>query len=173
MAVFDTQFLIYLFDPDANMPNDPKTDGPVADGKERIEHLVKKLDQEDERVFIPTPVLSEYLIGARDAGVSRLQLLQNSSVFRFADFDARAAVELATLMREALDRGDKKSGSGQSYQKIKFDHQIVAIARVCGENVIYSGDLSLHSFASQAGLSAVSLWELEPPPRHPQSTLDF
>ncbi|MEM9624332.1 MAG: hypothetical protein AAF993_22015, partial [Pseudomonadota bacterium] len=97
MAVFDAAFLVYLFDADANPPLDPETGEPVTHLRERIDHLVNQLDQSNEKIIIPTPALSEYLVHAEQAGVDRLHYLQSHGVFQIAEFGALAAVELAAL----------------------------------------------------------------------------
>lgn len=173
MAVFDASFLIYLFDTDANPPHDPGTGKLVTHFKERIEYFIKTLEQSGDKVVIPTPALSEYLVRAEEAGVERLHYLQNKAVFQIADFDSLAAVELATLNREAIKKGDKMGGVVEPWQKVKLDRQIVAIAKVAGESVIYSGDPKLHAFAKEAGLQPFSLHDLELPPEDAQQKLEL
>ena len=173
MAVFDSTFLVYLFDPDANPPNDPNTGNPVSHLKERIDHLVAEIERSKDKVVIPTPCLSEYLIKAADAGVDRLQFLQSKGVFQLAEFGTLAAVELAHMNRAAIESGDKKGGLEAPWQKIKLDRQIVAIAKVAGEGVIYSGDPQLHAFAAEAGIKAVRVDQLEIPPEAAQVDLGF
>ena len=173
MAVLDTSFLIYLFDPDVNPPIDPGTNQPVSHCKERVEYLVKGLEQNGENIIIPTPALSEYLVHARDAGVERLRELQNKGVVKLKSFDVLAAVELATLHHEALSRGDKSAGVEQAWQKIKFDHQIVAIAKVHKETTIYSNDQGLHKIATKAKLNPYALYDLDIPPEDTQQKLEF
>ena len=68
MAVFDSTVLLYLLEPDAQTPRDPATGAPVADARQRIEHLIETLERKNEVVVIPTPVLSEVLVRADSAG---------------------------------------------------------------------------------------------------------
>lgn len=172
MAVFDSAFLVLLFDPEATPPNDPATGKPVAHAKERIEHLVDTMGKQKDKVIIPTPVLSEYLVKADEAGAERLQLLEKRAVFDIASFDKRAAVELAATTREVLG-GDKRSGVDAPYQKVKIDRQIVAIAKVTGADTIYSNDASLAAFAEQAGIKVFSVDQLRLPPEDAQRNLDL
>jgi predicted nucleic acid-binding protein len=64
-------------------------------------------------------------------------------------FDTRAAIELAVMTRNAIDQGDKRGGVDAPWNKVKFDRQIVAIAKVAGATTIYSDDLQLRTFAEQ------------------------
>lgn len=105
----------------------------------RHDFLLRTLDKAREKVIIPTPALSEVLIGAGDAAPKYLELISSSSRFKIAPFGERAAVEAAAAHREAIRAGDKKEGS-PSWQKVKFDRQIVAIAKVEGATRIYSND---------------------------------
>lgn len=61
-------------------------------------------------------------------------------------------------------KGGKKAGGNQAYQKVKFDRQIVAVARVHGAHTIYSDDQDLGRFAKNAGLKVVCTWDLPIPP---------
>ena len=67
---------------------------------------------------------------------------------------------------ELADRGKggKKAGSDAPYQKVKFDRQIVAVAKVNGAHTIYSDDDDVRKFATKAGMKVVSTWELAIPP---------
>ena len=65
----------------------------------------------------------------------------NTSTFSIArhgskscPFGTRAAVEAAAAHREAMLAGDKREGSSASWAKVKFDRQIVAIAKVEGRD---------------------------------------
>ena len=117
MAVFDTTFLILLLHPDANPPSDPNTGEPVTRAEERIRHLIFQIEKEGEKVIVPTPALSEFMVKADTAGAEYLQIMEKQAVFQMASFDKRAAVELAALTREAIEEGDKKGGIEAPWQK--------------------------------------------------------
>jgi hypothetical protein len=107
-VVFDASILVLLLDPEARPPTDPSTDEPVRACKERIEYLISTLERNRTKAIIPTPVLSEVLVRAGEAGPAYLEELSRSAKFKIVPFDTRAAVELAALTREAIDAGDKK-----------------------------------------------------------------
>lgn len=67
------------------------------------------------------------------------------------------------MTRSALDEGDKRSGLDAPWNKIKFDRQIVAIAKVAAATAIYSDDRQLRTFAEQQGLSVIGLADLPVP----------
>jgi predicted nucleic acid-binding protein len=173
MVVLDASILLLLLDPDARPPVDPATAQPVARAKDRIDHLIAMLDGQREKIVIPTPVLSEVLVRAGDAGPAYLEELGRSARFRIAPFDIRAAVELADLTRNALDDGDKRGGSTAPWQKIKIDRQIIAIARTENVTTIFSDDDDVRRLAQPLGIQVVGTAELPLPPEDSQQRLDF
>ena len=146
----------------------PKSKFSVADAPARMNALLDKLNEEKTRILIPTPVLSELLVRAEDAGPAILQELNQSSRFRIGSFDIRAAVDAAETIAMALSktskRAQKRTKSTDTWAKTKFDHQIVAIARAEGVKTIYSDDTGLLELAASRGLKAVALKDIPLPP---------
>lgn len=171
VVVFDASILVLLLDPDARPPTDPETGEPVTRCKERLEQLIASFERERTKVIIPTPVLSEALVRAGDAGPAYLDVLNNSARFKIVPFDTRAAIELAQLTREALDSGNKKSAAGEPWSKVKFDRQIVAIARTESAEIIYSNDDGIRRFARRLGIDVIGINQLALPPEDPQRGL--
>ena len=64
--------------------------------------------------------------------------LQKYSVFSIEPFDTRAAIEVAAMTRDALTAGNKRGNSSATWAKVKYDRQIVAIAKVHGATGFYS-----------------------------------
>lgn len=160
MVVFDANFLIYFLD--------PKINGGVGSNP-RIDHLVATIQKTGERIIVPTPALSELLVKAGDAGPKYLEIIARSKFFRVAEFGERAAVEAAALTREAIALGAKRGATPDSdWAKVKFDRQIVAIARVVGAKSIYTNDGQLATHARAVGLEAITPDLLPDPPAPPQ-----
>jgi hypothetical protein len=80
LVAFDTTFLVPLLDPQV------KGTGEVD---ARISHLIATLDRQRAKIVIPTPALSEVLIGAADAAPAYLEILSKNSRFRIAPFGER------------------------------------------------------------------------------------
>jgi predicted nucleic acid-binding protein len=163
MMVFDANFLIYFLDP------------KIKDGvgsNPRIDYLVATIQKSGERIVVPTPALSELLVKAGDAGPKYLEIVARSKFFRVAEFGERAAVEAAALTREAIAQGDKRGATPEAdWAKVKFDRQIVAIARVVGAKAIYTNDSQLAKHAKTAGIDAIGPDDLPEPPVAPQLEL--
>jgi len=171
MVVFDATTLLYLLDPEAKAPTDPETGEPVARVKDRITFLVSELEKRKEKIIVPTPALSELLVRAGEAGPGYLDILNRHAAFKIVDFDQRAAVEVAAATREAIAAGDKRGGSDSPWAKVKFDRQIVAIAKVEGASAIYSDDGDIARFAKGSGLAVIRVCDLPLPPEDAQQSL--
>jgi len=90
--------------------------------------------------------------------------LTTSSVFQIAPFDTKAAVEAADAQSMAIASGDKKSGLSGTWQCVKVDRQIVAIAKTIGADRVYSDDGDVVSLAKAERISVVSVADLPLPP---------
>jgi len=167
VAVFDSTTLLYHLDPDAKPPRDPDTGQPVARAQERVDLLLETFKTQGKTVLIPTPVLSEVLVGAGDAGPQYLDILSNTSRFRIAPFDERAAIELAEMTRKARSSGDLRAGTGLTRAQLRFDRQILAIARVQNERHIYTDDGNMGKVAAAEGFTVTATRDLSLPSGQP------
>jgi hypothetical protein len=57
--------------------------------------------------------------------------------------------------------------------KVKFDHQIIAIAKVVGADVVYSDDKGVHTLCDRELLPCFGVWDLPARPTEPQSSMSF
>jgi hypothetical protein len=171
MVVLDATMLMVLFRPDAGGPTDSKGK-PVSDAKERVEYFVKQLEEARAKIIIPTPALSEILVRAgAQASQDIIEEINRSAVFRIESFDTRAAIEVAALTRTAIAEGDKKARSTAPWDKVKYDRQIVAIAKVAEATAIYSDDKGIRSIAKSVDIPVISFAELPLPPETAQKEL--
>lgn len=163
MVVFDATMLSLLLRPGTKPPLDPATNQPVEHAEVRTAHLVERLEKSQTIIIIPTPTLSELLVKAGPAGNTFVARLQKSSVFRIQPFDVRAAVELAQMTNALTSGRDKRAAIDAPWSKIKFDRQIVAIAKVHGATAIYTDDGRLIAFAQMCDIPCVRLADLPVP----------
>ena len=173
MVVIDTTIFLLMLRPETSVPVGPNGVA-VEKVKERIDHLVERLEKTRTKIMVPTPVLSEALVRIGTAATQDIiEGLGRYSVFQVEPFDMRAALEVAASTREALTKGSKKGTSEAGWQKVKFDRQIAAIAKVNGAKTIYSDDRDLHAIAPEFGLEVIGLADLPLPPEDPQLQLDY
>lgn len=169
-AVFDSTFMLLLTDDLAVAPPPPPLAAwanavPKApDPRDRLTFLLETLDDERTDVVVPTPVLTELLVSARADVRATLAILNGLARIRMEGFGQRAAIECAEMLRRT------GRGSGPK-SKIKFDHQIVAIAKVIGAITVYSDDNDVRTLCAREGIACFGVWDLPPRPVDPQSSL--
>jgi len=163
MVAIDNTFLSLMLHPRAKPPKDPATGKPVERIGDRIEKLQEDLDSESERIILPTPVLSEFLILAGRDGPGYLEELSGMKNILVKPFDQVAAIELAAVEVEDRLREGKRAGSASPWAKLRFDRQIVAIAKTNGARRIYSDDEDVMKFARRLGIEVIRTWELPLP----------
>jgi hypothetical protein len=173
MIAVDNTLLTLLLHPLARPPQDPSTGLPVSDLRDRIDLLIGDLDRDRDQIIIPAPVLSEFLILAGKDGPKYLAEINRKGIFRIEAFDTRAAVELAAVeLTIKRTKGEKRDGAQGTWAKIKFDRQIVTIAKVNRATKIYSDDEGVEKFAKRCGIPVVKTWEM-PLPHVGQNKFDF
>lgn len=170
MVVFDTSTILLAIDPRAKPPLDPVTNAPVVKCKERVEHLLKTLQASKTQILIPTPVLAEYLVGAGPNKGEYVEKIVSSKNFEVASFNIKAAIELSMLADPDLNAA-KKLDDKTTWAKLKYDRQIIAIAKSLGAVCVYTDDKNLAACAQNNGIAATLTWEIPLPPEPPQLDL--
>ena len=173
MAVIDATMLMLLVRPGTPIPADAQG-LPIEKPKERIELLVNKLQKAREKLVVPSPALSEVLVRAGAAASQQIvEYLNKYAVFRIEPFDTRAAIEVAAMTRDAIAKKAKKGSSDATWAKIKYDRQIVAIAKVSGATTIYSDDGDIKAIAKLSGINVIGLADLPLPDEDRQGSLQL
>lgn len=163
MVGIDETTLSLILHPKARPPKDPATKKLVDRVEDRIEKLLEDLDADSERIVLPTPALCEFLVLAGKDAPEYLAKIKSMRTFLIKPFDEMAAVELAAIEYEARSGGSKRGGISAPWTKVKFDRQIVAVAKVNGCKQLYSDDHDVIKFGEKAGLEVISTWKLPLP----------
>lgn len=153
-TVIDANVLIALF-----------TKGHEDKRDARIRGLIKDTRAARGRLVIPSPAFAEFSVRARDA---ELDFLNSQSIFKIAPFDAVTALECGFLIRDVFE----KEGS-KNKQKIKFDLQILAIAKAYGAQRLVTNDDQLRKRAIRLGIQGIDLAELPIPDEERQMELSL
>lgn len=174
MICVDNNFLVLFIKPEAVPPIDPSTGNLVERVPERIELLKKTWNDAGEVILIPDPVLSEFMMLSDEDPdrVFHLGRFQNSPNYNIKPFDTRAGLELAAMyVKEKSTLSARKAKAfleiADTKTRLKFDRQIVAIARVQGATAVYSDDKGVRAFCETHGVPVISTYELPlpvPPP---------
>jgi hypothetical protein len=101
MVSTDATFLPYLLGHPATQPINPNTNQVVEGLPGRIDLLIASLDSDNETILIPQPAFSEFLVLADADGQKYITRIEKSPLYRWGDFDLKAAVELAAIRRTA------------------------------------------------------------------------
>jgi len=172
MVVIDATLLMLFLRPNIDVAVDPQGN-PIDGARARIEHLIQTLEKARTRVIVPTPVLSEVLVRVTSAHAEQVVIgIGRSAAFQIEPFDQRAAIEVAAMTRNAVDR-PKKRDSATTYAKLKYDRQIVAIAKVLQATHIYSDDRDIRAIASRAHIPVIGLADLPIPAQDAQWNLNL
>lgn len=129
----------------------------------------------DSVFLIPTPALSEALARlSQDEMIGLCTLFRRSKYFVVQPFDMAASIEAAMAAKKAREAGaGKRAGSAESWQKVKVDFQIAAIAKVHNANRIYTSDTDIDKISPLFDIETVSLSEIEPHPSESQQNFSF
>jgi len=167
MILFDCSVLCLTLYPQAGIPNDFKTNKPISLAKERVDGLIASAGQSGEIILVPTPALSEVLVVVAPDVQKYLDELSNQACFKVVPFGERAAIEVALRTKAAIKRRDKRDGVISAWDKVKYDRQIVAIAKVEGASTIYSTDRHIHAHAASWGIKVLNVSDLPVPAKQP------
>lgn len=166
IVVIDTSVLLALLDPSTPLPADPDTGLPIKHTPERIAYLIQRLEK--SRLIVPTPVLAEILVRTKEATQGYLDALKSQKAISIAPFDQRAAIEAGLMLRDLLATAVPDN---QEKRAMKFDIQILAIAKINGADQLISTDGTLLRQAERLGIGAIHLSKLPLPTTPPQLDL--
>lgn len=154
-VLIDTNALIKLLDPRI-----------AVQVSARLKGLLEDIDQTNGQLIIPVQVVGEYTSGADQAGQELLAKLLGNRRIKVANFDHVAAVECAMMDKTAISSGGHKRAPltrDISWQKVKVDRQIVAIARVLKVDQIISTDGDILKIAKAVGTPCIAIEDLPLP----------
>lgn len=167
-VVADSAVLLLLIDPSAPAPDAEEAVRAAGSAAERIEHFIDGLSTSATTLILPTPVLTELMTRAPEAVSDALASIRAVRAIQTAAFDELAALECAVMLRAKW-----KSARERSRAKVKFDHQIVSIAKVRGAEMLLTDDEDVAKLARRVGIRVLGIWDLPPPPRPAQHPLPF
>jgi predicted nucleic acid-binding protein len=158
-AALDATFLLYFVAPpnSVGVPLD-STGKPVDCAKDRVAGLVADLERSGTRIIVPTPALSEMMVRSGVvAGQSYISIMRKSKSFKIVAFDEKSAVEVAIMAGHTVKGEKGKAAKAETYAKLKYDRQIVAIAHTEGATTFYTDDKGQTKLAKGLGMKVVGL----------------
>lgn len=160
MIVFDANILITL-----------ATAAETDNTYERISGLVQDLVNSKTAIGVPAPAWAEFLCGTDVATSGIINAMKRRSAIRVLAFDEVSAFEAALIHRGAIAVGKKRGASKASWQQVKVDRQILAIARQHSVKTIYTDDDNMIAEAARLGIETVRPGEI--PLKAKQTHLNF
>lgn len=144
IVAFDTTFLNALFNANSG----------VAAYRAAVRHLVTDIGKNNDIIIIPMPVWAELRIGLMlytnmqtyDHAVKEIEM---SPFFYIRPFDDKSADILVEATSITAKAGNKRVGVDAPWQRVKFDRQIVAIAKAHGATTLYTADKDQARFAEE------------------------
>ena len=158
-VAFDASFLVFLFNRRAG--------SSVQRAAERVDGLIESLSDKRAKIIIPTPALTEVLMAGKFTVQVYIETLKKFAAFQIRAYDERAAIELAARY-VSTKKTNKNRAKQAPWNKVKFDRQIVAIAKIQGASAVYSDDEQVREFAIECGMDAYGLADVSIPSKQPK-----
>jgi predicted nucleic acid-binding protein len=172
ISLFDAGFIHILFDDRARVPRDSKGKPVIEQVQARIDFLVQTISERKDKIILPTPALTEFMLLAADRYRDYLTIIKRKAVFEIAGFDDPEAIELVEHWAKFGDGKKLKARTAETWAKLKYDRQIAAIAVTRRVEIIYSTDSDLEKYAKQLNIKYCGLADLPAPPTQ-QTSLPF
>ncbi len=104
--------------------------------------------------------MAEVLVRSGAGRAKYVSVLGDTWKFQILPFDSRAAIEAADLIAAIKSSKEK----WDTWAKVKFDIQIVAIAKAEAATLIYSDDRDIENFAKRLNIRVMRICDLPLPP---------
>jgi predicted nucleic acid-binding protein len=158
VIIFDSSFLVVLMHPNCPPAKD-RNNNPVSQFKERVAHLAATMDVSNEVIGVPAPAMAEVLVRAGAGRSQYVSVLSDTWKFQILPFDSRAAIESSELIAKVKTAKE----SWGTWAKVKFDIQIVAIARAESATLIYADDKDIENLAKRLKIKVCRICDLPIP----------
>jgi predicted nucleic acid-binding protein len=122
------------------------------------------MDSSNDPIGVPAPAMAEVLVGAGKGKAQYVSILSNTYRFQILPFDSRAAIEAAELIAEV--KTNKQPWA--TWAKVKFDIQIVSIAKAEAASLIYADDIHIENLAKRLKIPVMRICDLPEPVIAPQ-----
>nr|ELR5167108.1 PIN domain-containing protein [Providencia rettgeri] len=177
--IVDTNILICLMKKNSPTENLLGANGfaTVDDVELRSQALLDHIESSGGTLVLPAPVLAEYLLGIEGEKNKQkhTQLILSMSCFEILPFDELAAIECSLLPSPNEFKQFIKSeiNSNATANKIRYDRQIISIAKANNIDEIWSGDKEVSSKSTEFGMEIKSLLDIQPMALSEQITLNL
>ena len=144
----DTNILIWGIRQAATVGQEAKVDEAGA--------FLEWAAERGDEITVPATAISEYLVGEPAANHPAI-LSRLAETFRILPFDLRAVSLAARLRQDPSFLEQQRAAFGTTRVHVKADIEIVATAKACGAEKLFSNDKQLRHLAHEAKLPASPL----------------
>lgn len=138
--------------------------------RERLLHFIKENRAE---IVLPSPVYSELLLISNVTPSLLDQHLGNNGAFITCPYDVRAARILAKVEKPAIMSNKKRAGRTETMARLKFDRQILSIAKQNNVEVIITSDKGFIADAKRYEIETRCVSGMDLPPNIIQPKLNL
>ncbi|WP_312953901.1 type II toxin-antitoxin system VapC family toxin [Atlantibacter hermannii] len=176
--IVDTNILICLMKKNSASTNLLADDGfsKIDNLELRSRALLDHIERQGGTIAIPAPVLAEYLLGIEGERNkhAHVETISSMNCFEIIPFEELAAVECSLLPSiHEFKQFAKEKNSNQTANKIRFDRQIISIAKANGITEIWSSDGEVIKKGREIGIDVKSISEIQPIPLSDQFPLNL
>ena len=168
IGLFDAGFIHILFDDRARLPRDEKGNPIVDRAQERIDFLVQTISDRRDKIILPSPALTEFMLLSVDRYRDYLAIIRRKAVFEIAGYDEPESIELVEHWLKFGDGKKPKARAPETWAKLKYDRQIAAIDKTRRVECIYSTDGDLEKYAHDLNIKFCNVIHLPLPPTEQQ-----
>lgn len=165
MIVVDTNFLIFMIDPESTEDTNRRAD--------RVRHFVQSLSKENTVVTIPAPSLAEFVAGRAERVEEMIEVLRRQKGFTVQAFDEVIAIETGERISQLAAKIPDKDRLPGWKVAMKYDAMIAATAIVRGASDLYTHDQGLGKYLEGSSVKLRLIDELPLPPESPQHKMKF
>lgn len=134
-----------------------------AEIRQKLVLLIQDISNRKEPVGIPAPAWAEYLVKAETATPEIMKNILGRRAIKILPFGMAEALETAEI-------GKRLAKPTEDWQHVKYDRQILAIAKTQNARVVYSSDKTI---IKEGALLDIPVCELKDLPLPPQQELNF
>ena len=127
------------------------------------------MDVRNDVIGVPAPAMAEVLVRAGKGRAQYVSILSQTWRFQILPFDSRAAIEAAELIAKIKSSGE----TWATWAKVKFDIQIVAIAKAESATVIYADDKDIENYARRVKIPVIRICDLPLPPPETETPIEM
>lgn len=142
----------------------------ISYSKERLDYFISS---NRPQIILPTLIYCELLMISTVEDKFLDEYLASNAEFISAAYDVRAASIHAQIEKPLVQKNNKKAGRDENMNRLKFDRQILAIAKKFSVDYVITSDAGMVKDALRYGIQTKCVSTMDLPPDIKQPSLDL